>query len=335
METKQLVSLPAELPIFSIETGGDALATSLIHAETGQTVTAVAVDHPAAVVGSPDIDLVLSVCDRTLGNGRRVTVVNEGLTPTLVYHHTRYPGQPGGMLLEAESLSTLIQLDGERGALLLRAREHGSEVVGESDKEVIERLRITYGTSYEDIDAYLLFRQMTNYFLRASVQRPDLHEYIRVNVVERYAEMLGTDVFRLSTDDAFALMQSSLVAANVDWQHENAVMDHFLKQSTIRPVVEQLQKGEVPLNDVQKVALLYNMLRDERIAELMLKGWGHTDVPDKLTVLGVSHVDAVIEEAERRGLISKGQYAKYSEAVRSLGRVVFQWRPILEIADAA
>jgi hypothetical protein len=335
MGTKQITSIQAELPTFSIQTGGAAIAASLIHPETDQAVTAVAVDHWAAVVGSRDIDLVLSACDRALENGRHITVMNEGLTPTLVYRNTRYTGQPGGMLLEADSLSTLIELDGERGALLLKAREHNTEVVGENDKEIVERLHTKYGVSYEDIGAYLLLRQMTNYFLPDANKDRDLHEYVRTNVIERYSEMLGTEIFSLSIDDAFALIHSSLDTAGVNWRSESAVIDHFLGQSTIRPVIDQLQRGEVSLNEIQKVTLLYNMLRDQRIADLMLKGWGDRATPDKLTVLGISHVDAVIEEAERRGLISRGQYVKYEETVRNLGRAVFQWKPILEVAGVS
>jgi hypothetical protein len=330
METKRTNSVAAELPLFSVEVGGTAVATSLVHPETRQAITAVAMDHSAAVVGSPDMDLVVSVCERALGNGRRVTVVNEGLTPTLTYQGRTFTGQPGGMILEAKDLPTLVQLDGERGALLLKAREHGHEVIGENDKEIIDCLSVQYGVSHEDISAYLLFRQVTNYFFIDVDKRPELYEYIRANVVERYAEMLGSEAFMLSLEDAFTLTHASLTTANIGWQNETAVMNYFLEQSTIRPVMAQLQKDELPLSGTQRVALLYNMLRDERFAGLVLENWGQAETPDKLTVLGLPHVDATLEEAERRGIISKDQYAKYEKTVRDLGRTVFRWSPILE-----
>jgi hypothetical protein len=144
--------------------------------------------------------------------------------------------------------------------------------------------------------------------------------------------MLGEEMFTLNLADALASIQSSLADAGITWQEETVVLNHFLEQSTIRPVIDLLETGEVPLNQVQKVTLLYNFLRDQRFIDLMLDGWGQKDNPHKLTVLGLSHVDAIAEALKARDIITDEQYGEYADiaaSARPRESSVFRWASIV------
>ncbi len=327
---------------FFIQLGGGAVALSLLHNETGQTVTAIAVDHEAAITGSREVDLTLTTSGEVIGRNQPITVVNEGPTPRVTCRGTDFFGEFSHVRLDAGDMASAIDIDGERAALVCTAATYLYEgcdvtVIGEDDKSIIEHLMVKPEIGSEDIQTYLLFRQVTNYLYIRTHERPPFESYIESHVIKRYKEMLGDETFTLNLTHALASIQSSLTDAGITWQEEASVLNHFLEQSTIRPVIDLLKSDEVPLNQVQKVTLLYNFLRDKRFIHLMLDGWGQKDTPHKLTVLGLAHVDAIAEALNARGIITDEQYGEYADIAVSARpqesppreSSVFQWSSIV------
>jgi hypothetical protein len=164
---------------FFIQIGGSAVALALLHIETGQTVTAIAVDHEAAITGSPEVDLTLTTTKEVIGRDQPITVVNEGPTPRVTYRGVDFFGEFSQMRLDAGDMAGAIDIDGERAALVCTAATYlyeGREVtvIGEDDKSIIEHLMMKPGIGSEDIQTYLLFRQVTNYFYIRTDERPPI-----------------------------------------------------------------------------------------------------------------------------------------------------------------
>jgi hypothetical protein len=179
------------------------------------------------------------------------------------------------------------------------------------------------------IRQYLTNRQLTNYVLTARDERPTIEEYIKRDVVDHYdTELEGIwGGFGASLEETIDATKAELADTGLTLEDERAMTDYLLQQSTPGPALAQLEKDANGLSRTQEVTIVYNRMRDLDFIEHTLGDWDKPEPPygHTLTMFGRSHLDAIVEEAARRDIISAERYGAYLALVQRIGQRALCW----------